>query len=480
MDISAQDEDEDEEEQIEVVKWVQVAHLPMRHDPKHNGDGTGTTLGSKMSDEKINALKPIIVKWEPQSSRKKQFPTTYFNFKGRDWNSLEKQKSCSEFALTEEDALRGKWSKDDCCEADVNEKTNICNFGRAYCNNEAKSAFAWGPGDCINGPVAGYAVKSESENVVVKVFVTSGRIELQPQGWHVGWQLVAQKHKPLLPDATLAAGDGKGFEKQSKMSDAEINKFTFNLVKMVPEDANYPTIYFNFGNGRKWRSNTLVSGCTDYAETEDQAVSKKWKSESTTCCELQVCNFGRGHCSDNIKTAYSFGDDCDGESIVGNSGFQKGNALFFINRVKWLPVAWLVKMWNVGPDSAGDGLGLVEDSKMSDIAINQLKFNIVKFEPVGLGNTLYFNFKGLTWDSQAERDNTEYALRLEDALDGRWAKNAVCNKFPVCNFGRAHCYAEVHSSYAWGNFGKQCNMGTTIGDKGVKFGGVRIYVNHDW
>jgi len=140
--------------------WVQVAYINGPATADGSGDSESfSVLGSKMSDDYINQLQFSMVKFEPVDENN---PITYFNFNGRAFAS-ETAVPCSEYALTESDALMGQWSKDSCAAFDV------CNFGRGHCDYTVKSAFGWANyGGCGNGPIIGTSgIKSGDVRIYV-------------------------------------------------------------------------------------------------------------------------------------------------------------------------------------------------------------------------------------------------------------------------------------------------------------------------
>ena len=152
----------------------------------------------------------------------------------------------------------------------------------------------------------------------------------------------------------------------------------------------------------------------------------------------------------------------------------------------WIQVAFAGK---TGGASATDGActatGAVGDtgsftaanSKLSDDDINQIGFDIVKFEPIDptVGHpTTYFDFKGRVWGSNTPRRAVPYALTEDDALAGRFVSDP-CNKYKICNFGRGHCEYNVKSAWGWKEYGG-CGNAAIVGDALVVSGPVKVFV----
>ena len=119
------------------------------------GDTAGfTAANSKLSDAAINSLHFDIVKFEPVPASAAD-PITFFDFSGLAWASATPRPP-TPYALTEADALAGKWTSDPCREF------QICNFGRAHCTATCKSSYGWKEyGGCGNGPTIGGGANSE-------------------------------------------------------------------------------------------------------------------------------------------------------------------------------------------------------------------------------------------------------------------------------------------------------------------------------
>ena len=133
--------------------WTQVAFVgpqPCVATGTMGDTSSFATANSKLSDDDINALGFDIVKFEPVNADTGH-PTTFFDFSGLEWGANTPRHTLP-YALTEEDALAGKFVSDPCAEY------RICNFGRAHCPNTVKAAWGWKEsGGCGNAPAVGSA-----------------------------------------------------------------------------------------------------------------------------------------------------------------------------------------------------------------------------------------------------------------------------------------------------------------------------------
>ena len=153
------------------------------------------------------------------------------------------------------------------------------------------------------------------------------------------WQLVAILNGYFVPDTT-AVGDliSNCPDNNCKLSDEDINALQFSIIKFEPlESSPYtPTTYFDF-RGREFNSSQRVPACaTPWTLDEINARSGKFDG-SETCCKFDVCNFGRGHCEDTVKSSYGWrngytdGGGCgDFGPIVGTSGVILGVAHIYV------------------------------------------------------------------------------------------------------------------------------------------------------
>ena len=105
-------------------------------------------------------------------------------------------------------------------------------------------------------------------------------------------------------ESVQAMGDTENFAVvDSKLSDDDINALDFSIAKFEPVDRRYPTTFFNM-NRLPWASTTARRGCTPYALTEVDALAANWQVDS--CCSHTLCNFGRGHCTNTVKSAMGY------------------------------------------------------------------------------------------------------------------------------------------------------------------------------
>jgi len=106
----------------------------------------------KLSDTDINALKFSIIKFEP-AQPSDSTPVTYFDFRGRKFNSSQRVPACATpWTLDEAKALSGNFDgSETCCAYDV------CNFGRGHCSSTVKSSYGYKSyGGCgSSGPIIG-------------------------------------------------------------------------------------------------------------------------------------------------------------------------------------------------------------------------------------------------------------------------------------------------------------------------------------
>ena len=125
----------------------------------------------------------------------------------------------------------------------------------------------------------------------------------------VGWTLVAIGNGGAIPP-TGAKGDLSNCpDNNCKLSDDEINALDFDLIKFEPEnaDASRPVTYFDFLD-RAFGSTLSVEACsTPWTLDESKALEGNFDGIET-CCDYNVCNFGRGHCGGTVKYGYGYYD----------------------------------------------------------------------------------------------------------------------------------------------------------------------------
>ncbi|CAK0839849.1 unnamed protein product [Prorocentrum cordatum] len=286
------------------AQWMQVAYLTEQKHVQVSqfGDIRGFTVaGSKLSDDEINAISWDVLKFEPES---KDYPVTYFSFSGVKFLSKESRMPFP-YALSEMDALAGWWKRDPC-------NTNpVLNFGRGHCAYTVKSAYAFRD----SGPIVGVdGVKPGG----VRLYVNAKAHWMQVA--HIG------QRGHITP---AQAGDTARFPLGSKLSDAEINRYRFSVVKFVPVGSSDPTLYFDFA--AMPFDSTAARRVTPYAQSEADALDGKWQEDM--CGSLAVLNFGRASCSSGTRSAYgvpaSDGGGAD-RGPVGSTG-KPGSFRLYIN-----------------------------------------------------------------------------------------------------------------------------------------------------
>ena len=110
-----------------------------------------------------------------------------------------------------------------------------------------------------------------------------------------------------------------------KLSDEDINSLDFNLLRFEPAapSTEHPITYFDFSN-KIFNSTAVVEPCsTPWTLSETDAQAGIFGGQES-CCTYTVCNFGRGHCDDNVKSSYGFDwyGGCGLTPITGTSGFE--------------------------------------------------------------------------------------------------------------------------------------------------------------
>ena len=110
-----------------------------------------------------------------------------------------------------------------------------------------------------------------------------------------------------------------------KLSDEDINSLDFNLLRFEPAapSTEHPITYFDFSN-KIFDSTAVVEPCsTPWTLSETDAQAGIFGGQES-CCTYTVCNFGRGHCDDNVKSSYGFDwyGGCGLTPITGTSGFE--------------------------------------------------------------------------------------------------------------------------------------------------------------
>lgn len=147
----------------------------------------------------------------------------------------------------------------------------------------------------------------------------------------------------------------------------------------------------------------------------------------------------------------------------------------------WAQIAYLSGSSVPSAEETGDAVSFSTlGSKLSDVAINSLGFNILKFEPTGSYSnhpTTYFDFADLSFDSTASRSCTPYTTSEDEAFGGVWQHTASSNcLYNVCNFGRAHFGGNVWSAYGYKSYGGCGESGPIVGTAGVTRGEVKLFV----
>ena len=131
---------------------------------------------------------------------------------------------------------------------------------------------------------------------------------------------------------TTAIGDLSNCQDSNcKLSDEEINALQFSILKFEPAHPSHstPVTYFDF-RGREFNSSQRVPACgTRWTLDETDARSGKFDG-SENCCTYDVCNFGRGHCANTVKSSYGykhFGGCGEKGPIIGIIGVQMGTSV---------------------------------------------------------------------------------------------------------------------------------------------------------
>jgi len=125
--------------------------------------GTYQAPGCKFPDEAINKLDFTILKFVPEDD---SYPTTYFDFSSQKFDSTARRKP-GKYALSESDALAGRWQLDSCRSIEGRGDQVVLNFGRGHCFNHVKSAYGYGN---TMGPIVG---TSGIVTGAVKLYVNS-------------------------------------------------------------------------------------------------------------------------------------------------------------------------------------------------------------------------------------------------------------------------------------------------------------------
>ena len=145
------------------------------------------------------------------------------------------------------------------------------------------------------------------------------------------WQLVAILKASEIPSANATGDLSNCLDNNCKLSDEDINALQFSILKFEPlqPSNSTPVTYFDFG-GREFNSSQNVRACeTPWTLDEANAQSGKFDG-SETCCDYDVCNFGRGHCHNTVKSSYGYQNygGCGFRGpIIGTSGIHMGTAV---------------------------------------------------------------------------------------------------------------------------------------------------------
>jgi len=146
----------------------------------------------------------------------------------------------------------------------------------------------------------------------------------------------------------------------------------------------------------------------------------------------------------------------------------------------WMLVAIGSKYQPFGTEARGDLDNCPDEyCKLSDDAINELDFSVIKFEPENaVYGVTYFDFTGRTFDSAlvVEPCSTPWTLDEQQSLAGVFDGVETCCLYDVCNFGRGHCAGTVKSSYGWQSGGGCGAYGPIPGLIGTEDSATRFYV----
>ena len=108
------------------------------------------------------------------------------------------------------------------------------------------------------------------------------------------------------------------------------------MLKFEPSysSASQPTTYFDF-SGRAFDSSQAVGPCaTPWTLDEDKAFKGNFDGVEN-CCDYDVCNFGRGHCTSTVKSSYgfkSYGGCGTMGPIQGTSGVATGTTMIYVSK----------------------------------------------------------------------------------------------------------------------------------------------------
>ena len=145
------------------------------------------------------------------------------------------------------------------------------------------------------------------------------------------WGLVAILKGSSVPPAAAVGDLSNCLDNNCKLSDEVINALQFSILKFEPAHPSdsTPVTYFDF-RGREFSSSKSVPACgTPWTLDETDALSGKFDGQES-CCTFDVCNFGRGHCANTVKSSYGFKGygGCGGWGpIIGTTGVQEGTSL---------------------------------------------------------------------------------------------------------------------------------------------------------